>query len=67
MSLIEGVAERRSAQSILRVWQVHRLDLAPDFLQIAVSCPRFFWTAICLTGGSDGEIEHEQNRTQVCG
>ena len=40
-------------------------SVVPADLQL--SCPRFFWTAICLTGGSDGEIEHEQNRTQVCG
>jgi hypothetical protein len=33
----------------------------------ALSCPRFFWTAICLTGGSNGEVQHEQNRTRGCG
>jgi len=27
-----------------------------------VSCSRFSWTAICLTGDSDGEIPHEQDR-----
>ena len=35
--------------------------------ELRVSCPRFLWTAICLTGGSDGEVQHEQNRTDGCG
>ena len=30
-----------------------------------VSCPRFFWTAICLTGGSNGEVQHEQDQKQL--
>ena len=39
----------------------------PEPTSIVLSCPRFLWTAICLTGGSDGEIPHEQNRPQGCG
>ena len=30
----------------------------------AMSCPRFSWTAICPTGGSHDEVQHEQDRTQ---
>ena len=29
-----------------------------------LSCPRFSWTAICPTGGSHDEVQHEQDRTQ---
>ena len=29
-------------------------------------CPRFSWTAICPTGGSQDEVQHEQDRTQRC-
>src|SRR4051812_8213207 len=30
----------------------------------AVSCPRFFWTPICPTGGSYGEVRHEQDHAK---
>ena len=29
-----------------------------------VSCPRFFWTPICPTGGSYGEVWHEQDHAK---
>ena len=28
-----------------------------------VSCPRFFWTPICPTGGRYGEVQYEQDQT----
>jgi type IV secretion system protein VirD4 len=34
--------------------------------ELYVSCPRFSWTAICPTGGSQDEVQHEQDRTQRC-
>ena len=29
-----------------------------------LSCPRFFWTPICPTGGSYGEVWHEQDHAK---
>ena len=29
-----------------------------------MSCPRFFWTPICPTGGRYGEVQHEQDHAK---
>ena len=31
---------------------------------MTLSCPRFFWTPICPTGGSYGEVWHEQDHAK---
>ena len=31
---------------------------------VIVSCPRFLWTPICLTGGRCGEVQHEQDQAK---
>jgi hypothetical protein len=30
---------------------------------VTLSCPRFFWTPICPTGGRYGEVQYEQDQT----
>ena len=30
----------------------------------ALSCPRFLWTPICLTGGRCGEVQDEQDQAK---
>src|SRR6185312_12075233 len=30
----------------------------------SMSCPRFFWTPICPTGGRNGEVQHEQDHAK---
>ena len=32
--------------------------------EVNVSCPRFFWTPICPTGGRYGEVQHEQDHAK---
>jgi hypothetical protein len=44
----------------LEVWEAFKKVKANQ----GVSCPRFFWTPICPTGGRYGEVQHEQNHTQ---
>ena len=36
----------------------------PSLTQPRLSCPRFFWTPICPTGGSYGEVRHEQDHAK---
>jgi hypothetical protein len=45
---------------VLAVFSMPRLASADGFLD-QLSCPRFSWTAICPTGGSHDEVQHEQD------
>jgi hypothetical protein len=49
-------------QEISRRKPILKNRTAPD-IEAAVSCPRFFWTPICPTGGRYGEVQYEQDQT----
>jgi len=36
----------------------------PERFGDCMSCPRFFWTPICPTGGRYGEVQYEQDQTR---
>src|SRR4051812_47702964 len=56
------------ANASFRDWQLSNpaqtwVGLKHYLYILSVSCPRFFWTPICPTGGRYGEVQYEQDQT----